>query len=351
MKYLIYADPHICQYSSIVRSRGEKYSTRLEQCVASINWVQRQAEYYGCGEIICLGDFFDSSELDSETITAISGIEWSGIPNLFLVGNHEIGKATNEQSSAHIFKMIDNAYVCDSVHTVYYPTEGIELVFLPYILNIDKDLNQYIGEDRIEGHKRIVFSHNDIAGINLGKYVTETGFKIDDIEANCDLFINGHLHNGTKITNKIINIGNLTGQNFGEDADIYEHCAYILDTSDMSMRKLVNPYALNFYKMDVTSMSTCDILTRFEKLKFNSVVTVRCLDNQLEDVKKIIQDNANIIESRIITEYVYNEEQIKSDVDIAKCDHLKELYDYILSVDFDDVPFEELKEELELICR
>jgi predicted phosphodiesterase len=313
--------------------------------------VQRLAESENCDEIVCLGDFFDNSELDSETITAISEIEWSTIPNLFLVGNHEIGKATNEQSSTHIFKMIDNAHVYDSVSTVCYPAEGIELVFLPYILNIDKQLNQYIGEETLNGNKRIVFSHNDIAGINLGKYITETGLSIDDIENSCDLFINGHLHNGTKITNKIINIGNLTGQNFGEDANVYEHCAYILDTSTMTLQKYTNPHAFNFYKIDVTSVLNSDILSRFEKLKFNSVLTVRCLDSQSEYIREIIQSNPNIVGYRIMTEYVYDEEKLESNVEFSKCDHLKELYDYILSVDFDDVPFEELKEELELICR
>lgn len=45
----------------------------------------------------------------------------------------------------------------------------------------------------------------------MGKYKSIDGFDIDDIENNCDKFINGHLHNGSKVTNKIFNIGNLTG--------------------------------------------------------------------------------------------------------------------------------------------
>lgn len=45
----------------------------------------------------------------------------------------------------------------------------------------------------------------------MGQFISKAGFDINDIEDNCDLFINGHLHNGSKITDKIFNVGNLTG--------------------------------------------------------------------------------------------------------------------------------------------
>ena len=91
MKLLLYSDPHWCEYSSIIRSRGEKYSTRLENEINTINWVQRLAEDKNCNRIICLGDFFDKESLNSEEISALSEIRWSSIPNYFIVGNHEAG--------------------------------------------------------------------------------------------------------------------------------------------------------------------------------------------------------------------------------------------------------------------
>ena len=36
-KFLIYADPHWSQYSSIVRKRGNKYSMRLHNLINSLN--------------------------------------------------------------------------------------------------------------------------------------------------------------------------------------------------------------------------------------------------------------------------------------------------------------------------
>ena len=74
----------------------------------------------------------------------------------------------------------------------------------------------------------------------MGPFISKTGFTIEDIENNCDLFINGHLHNGMKITNKIINLVNLTGQNFSEDALRYEHKIMILDTHTLEYKYIIN---------------------------------------------------------------------------------------------------------------
>ena len=82
MKLLVYGDPHWCQYSSIVRKQGEKYSVRLENLIKSINWVESTATEQGCECIINLGDFFDKSELNAEEITALNDVKWKA--HLFL---------------------------------------------------------------------------------------------------------------------------------------------------------------------------------------------------------------------------------------------------------------------------
>ena len=51
----------------------------------------------------------------------------------------------------------------------------------------------------------------------------------------------------------IRNIGNLTGQNFSEDAFVYGHKIIIVDTSEWKFYLLENPFAMNFYKIDLTN--------------------------------------------------------------------------------------------------
>ena len=252
MKYFIFADPHWSSYSSIVRSRGEIYSTRLENLIKTINWIELEAQKQNCDAIICLGDFFDKSELNSEEITALQEIKWANMRHYMLVGNHEMGRNDLEISSAHLFALIPNVAVID-IPYMYNEQNNTSIMFLPYVLeNNRKPLKEYFdGMEHCEN--RIIFSHNDIAGIQLGNFVSTSGFSIKEIEENCNLFINGHLHNDTEIGNKIINVGNITGQNFSEDAFAHTHKALILDTDEKSLIPVVNPHAMNFYKLDLTN--------------------------------------------------------------------------------------------------
>ena len=47
----------------------------------------------------------------------------------------------------------------------------------------------------------------------------------------------------------ILNLGNLTGQNFGEDAFKYNHSACILDTNNLKLTFMRILWLLIFYKI------------------------------------------------------------------------------------------------------
>ena len=63
------------------------------------------------------------------------------------------------------------------------------------------------------------------------------------------LTLDYHLHNGSKFSNKGENLGNLTGQNFSENAFEYDHRIMILNINGQEYCKHYefNPYAFNFY--------------------------------------------------------------------------------------------------------
>ena len=86
MKIGIIGDIHFCEYSSILRTRGDKFSTRLENCIKSINWAEDLTR--NCDKVIYLGDFFDKSSLNASELTAFSEINFNIVPHSFLVGNH-----------------------------------------------------------------------------------------------------------------------------------------------------------------------------------------------------------------------------------------------------------------------
>ena len=340
MKIGIVGDIHWSRYSSILRQRGDRYSVRLENCIDSINWAENLTG--ACAITVYLGDFFDSSELNSEELTALNEINWSDTSHAFLVGNHEMGLNDLSYSSAHLFDFTDmyTNGVVDKPHQ--FKVDNVSLRYLPYILEDNRlPLSEYFYDDGAE--KVIIFSHNDIAGIQMGKFISPNGFTIEEIHNNCDLFINGHLHNGSKVDDKIINVGNLTGQNFSEDAFKYDHVAFIVDTDTLKIEVYENPWALNFYKIDAV-----EHVPNLYAIKQNAVITLKCNDSDAEYYKKQLNEMSNVLEARVIiqpTMQILNEEMTYETLTV---DHLESFKTYILN-NFENT--KELMEEMNEVLK
>lgn len=331
MRILIYTDPHFCATSSIVRTRGEKYTTRLENEIKSIDWAEKLAMDTKCDAIFCLGDFFDKSELSAEELTALGDIKWANIQHYFIVGNHEMGSSNLSNSSAHILNLKADIEVIDK--ETRFDIESklglISLQLIPYVLESDrKPFAEYVKTANPEGKKYdkvIVFSHNDLKGIRYGTLESRQGFDVAEIEKYCDLFINGHLHNGSYINNNpnMINLGNLTGQNFSEDATKYSHCAAVLDTDTFEVFMVENPFALNFYKFDVSSDT-------YPAVKQNAVVSISCPQKYISTIREKVQSDPNILCSRIIMIPETTDVENVEISDLANIDHIEQFKSYIL---------------------
>ena len=332
MRILIYTDCHFSQYSSIIRSRGEKYSTRLENLIESLNWAEGLVASHNCDRVICLGDFFDAPVLNSEELTALREIKWSKVKHQFLVGNHESNVIDLRHNSTNSLNM-ENFEIITEPKIEY--TFGAKFIFLPYIVEEERlPLDEYIVDDyggftTQEVKRTIAFSHNDIKGVRYGKFESTEGFDLRDIEDYCHLFLNGHLHNGAFLNENetILNVGNLTGQNFGEDANEYAHYVCILDTNTMQLEFYENPYAFNFYKLEVNNLKD---LNQFDILKNNAVITVKCVENLVDTVKDKIKSSPNIKEHRIIiTPMEVSNDGVEYEA-LNDIDHLKKFNDFII---------------------
>lgn len=315
MKILLFADLHMCPRASIINKWGTKYPSRLENCIASVNWLEQLAKDRGCEYIINLGDFFDRPDLNSETITACNDINWSDIMHYSLVGNHDASTSSLVFNSTNAF-LSDRHQVITEPKVL--PLDDCFICFLPYIVECDrKPLEEYFKKLK-EARPVIILSHNDISGIQLGPVMSKTGFSIEEIEANCDLFLNGHLHNGQAISKKVINLGNLTGKDFGEDASKHSHTVAILDTKTLEIEYIENPYAYNFYKIQIDSEAD---LRYLENLKNQAVVSVKCDSSLADKVKQRISELSNILESRIILIKKFEEATETTELDLS-VDHL-----------------------------
>ena len=342
MKIAICGDIHISKTSSIIKSRGNKYSTRIENCIKSINWFEQVAKEKGCQLEIFLGDTFDKPILDDEVLTAIKDIEWNDIYKYFIVGNHESSVNGLHYNSV---KALEGPNRCIVSEQGYSFTEDItgscQIHILPYIIESDRQpLENYLDKKDVKYH--IIVSHNDVAEIQMGPVISKTGFTVDEINKNCDLFINGHLHNGSKFSDKGINLGILTGQNFGEDAFRYKHEIMILDTNTLQYELIENPFAFNFYNIEINN--TLEI-TKLSGLKNNAVVSIKCNIEILDSVKDALSTLSNIIQYRITTFRVNKEVNEVEKVEDFSMDYLEKFKEFcLLSIGNTEIVNQELGE-------
>jgi DNA repair exonuclease SbcCD nuclease subunit len=345
-KILFYTDPHWSQYSSIVRKRGIKYSQRLENLIDSLNWAENLSKQLGCDMVICLGDFFDSAVLNSEEITALQDITWNmAVPHYFLVGNHESSVSSLEYSSTKALERKGFSVIDKPQRLVL--DEKSSLYFLPYTLEENrKTVKEYVTEMSIgiPTVHNIVLSHNDIIGIRYGMFESKEGFNLKDIEENSTLYLNGHLHNSTFLNSKdtILNLGNLTGQNFSEDAYRYRHYAATLDTDTLALYFHENPHAFNFYHVDIKENAD---FKKLSLLKTNAVVTFRCKDELMDQLRSVINIVPNIVEHKIVA---YREEVVANkaymdEISLSNMDYLQKFSEFIVQTIGDS---EVIKEEL-----
>jgi DNA repair exonuclease SbcCD nuclease subunit len=313
-----------------------------------MNWVQKIGVEENCTAFVCLGDFFDKPQLNAEEISALHEVNWSHWPQYFIVGNHEMFSSDLRVNSANLFNLMPNAtaitvptIICDNV------------LVLPYILNSNrKPLKEYFVCDIVPS---VILSHNDIAGIQMGSFLSKDGFTIDEINEFGGLFINGHLHNGAQFSKLGYNIGNVCGQNFSEDAFLYKHKVWVIDTDTCECSTYINPYALNFYKIDFTVDNSIEYINEVSSnLSKNSVVTVKCKEEDLDYIKArfgteedpLIPRNCNIVEARFIVEYDVRIDG-ESKKEALSVDHLQQFSEYVKStIGANDIIIEELNEVL-----
>lgn len=310
MRILVFADNHFSEKSSILVRYGTRYTMRLENQLDSLRWVGEQAVTHKCDCIVGLGDFFDHAQLTDQELTALQEVPWADLPHYFLVGNHESEECDLQYNSTMALQGPNRTII--SKPSLVNISDTLELAFLPYVLESNRQpIDDYF--DTPAEKLRILFSHNDIQGLQLGPVVSRTGFTISDLEQVCHLCVNGHLHNGQQISNKIVNLGNLTGKDFSEDATNYLHKIMIIDTDLMQVDYFENPYALNFYKFELINTSD---LEKLYKLKSNALVAVKCTASLIPTVREICTNQPNIIESRIMVLHDQAED-IMSSIDIS----------------------------------
>lgn len=349
MKIGLFTDVHWSTTTSILRNKEGNISTRLRLLVDGMNWANNLFKTQGCTMAVCGGDFFNASSCSDEELSALRMVKWL-LPTLFIVGNHESSRADLSVSSTTALDQpfnIPNVYVSDTNIIDKYMSillDNVQLHFLPYVVESDrKPLADYLN-DYDKTKKHVIFSHNDLRNVQYGPFLNTTGFDKDEIEAVCDLYLNGHIHNGQWITKKILNLGSMTAQNFTNDSRVYKYGVWILDTDTLEITFFENPYSLNFYKFDI---DTEEDIKRLEGLKPNAIVSIHCLET-LKERLLVKLDVLDFLIKRVTYYSVAEDTGETTECNLVKSDHLEQFRKYILeNLGASNI----IKEELNEICK
>lgn len=295
MKIGLYSDPHFSQTSSIIVGRRGDFSGRLDNLIQSFQWMNNFFKDNKVERIVCLGDLTDKPNLTSEEITAMSKCDIED--HYLLVGNHCRSDKEGRITSLEIYPNVINE-----------PRFFGDILFLPYNHDI-------IDLSKLEKRPRIIFSHNDLKGYDLGSgHILTEGYEIDDILENCDLFINGHLHNGGWVVkNRIMNLGTLSGMNFASCNGQWEPSVAILDTDTLEVSLYENPVAYRFKKAEFSTLPK--VKGYLDNLpEGNYVVQVKVPDNIAQKTRKLLDQSNKIVASRIITYKSASKKKTTTDV-------------------------------------
>lgn len=292
MRIGIYTDVH-CSYTSSIlplHCEGTKYTTRLQMILDTFRWFYNLFEKEKVDIIVNCGDLFDSHNLRSEEISAMSeALKFStGVPEYHILGNHEtLDKNRNFYATA----MLDNYPYITVVDTPLKLDNGVS--FLPYMETESvNDVLPYISN-------KILFSHIDIQGSRLNSFhVMDNGANILKLKDLFSMVINGHIHTYQNLGHNIYNIGATTSYSFADDMDTLPGVA-ILDTDTMKIDKYPNPHAIRFIKLTAN-----EDLKQFKMIlssysNSNIALRVDCDFNNKDKVANILEEFNNIVVSRI----------------------------------------------------
>lgn len=299
MKIGIYSDLHISVTSSImpIYCKDSKYTTRLQMMIDTARWMYKVFEDEKVELILNGGDTMDSHTIRSEEISALSEFySYSrGVPEIHIPGNHEILDTELNFYSDSILNNLDFITIYDK------PTKVNDIIsVIPYMRAED------ISNDMLKSlSNKILLSHIDIKGSHLRPdYIMDSGVNPELLSEYFEFTVNGHLHTAEKLdtTNGIIwNIGSITSGSFNDNNN-YIPSICILDTETMNIKRVSNPCAILFRRMNIDSIENLKSKIKSLDKKYKYILRVTAPYNIREATRSILGDEKSIVTYRVVSD-------------------------------------------------
>ena len=286
MKLLCFSDIHFHHTHRFSHITSEGYTVRELEHLSCADDIIRICQEENIDRIVFCGDLYQTvgDNLSTQTQAAVCEFvdKLTKVKPLdMLVGNHDQSSTTNYKNVHKLipFKYWDNVTVYDKPTVV-----NDYFVYMPYCTSDEYAVS--ILENIKDKQNKVVFSHLELKGINLGNGIETTHGVPLDLLSQFKMTIQGHYHGSSSYGSNIKVIGSTQRLSFKDPGKsrnniiIYDtetneierrsfSCPDWLTFTDENIDKILKIDVNNYVKVEVTSdmLLTDEIKAKLESFK------------------------------------------------------------------------------------
>lgn len=269
MRYLFFSDIHFHGTHRFSHITDEGYTIRELEHLSCAQTLIDICNKEDIDRIVFCGDLYQAvgDNLSTQTQAAVCEFveKISKIKPLdMLVGNHDLSGTTNFKAVHKLipFKYFNNVTVYDS------PVEKDGIVYMPYCTS--DEYATTVLENIKDKKNKVVFSHLELKGINLGNGIETTRGVPLDLLSQFKMTIQGHYHGSSSYGPNIKVIGSTQRLSFKDPGKSRNNIIiYDTETNKIERRSFNCPDWLTFTDDNIDDILTTD-LNNYVKVEVSS---------------------------------------------------------------------------------
>lgn len=323
MKILCFGDIHFHHTHRFSHITSEGFTVRELEHLSCADDIIKICEEENINNIVFLGDLYGpvGDNLSTQTQTAVCEFIFkiSKIKHLdMLVGNHDLSGTTNYKD---VHKLVPFKYF-ENVNVYSKPFEMDNFIYMPYCTS-DEYAIAFL-ESIKDKQNKVVFSHLELKGINLGNGIETTHGVPLDLLSQFKMVIQGHYH-GSNSYGKNIQVAGSTQRLSFKDPGKSRNNIIIYDTktnkierrsfscpdwltfNDDSIEQILTTDWNNYVKVEVSSdmLITEEINNKLASFKGKDIhIDLTRLSFDKHSSADITQDNTNEDEVSIMKQFI-----------------------------------------------
>lgn len=269
MRYLCFSDIHFHGTHRFSHITDEGYTIRELEHLSCAQTLIDICNKEDIDRIVFCGDLYQAvgDNLSTQTQSAVCEFveKISKIKPLdMLVGNHDLSGTTNFKAVHKLipFKYFNNVTVYDS------PVEKDGIVYMPYCTS--DEYATTVLENIKDKKNKVVFSHLELKGINLGNGIETTHGVPLDLLSQFKMTVQGHYHGSSSYGPNIKVIGSTQRLSFKDPGKSRNNIIiYDTETNKIERRSFNCPDWLTFTDDNIDDILTTD-LNNYVKVEVSS---------------------------------------------------------------------------------